>query len=179
MSEAKKMKTEATGFPCHVWEIKDAEEAKKTFKGTLVRDYGGYTALEDGTVLHYNYMWDDGTRFLTRCDECGGLVIYQRSEYHSGFGDDDDGFHQDWIPVASVEEADLMNILWNGLDLEGYSFRHLRGNNFKRFWTRGREPRPYDPDELKRRIRKKYSKMKKNEKEMLEKLISEAGKEEE
>ncbi|MBR2660527.1 MAG: sel1 repeat family protein [Clostridia bacterium] len=178
MSGAKKMNTEGTRFPCHFWETGDAEEAEKAFRGTLVRDYGEYTALEDGTVLHYNYMWDDGARFLTRCDECGGLVIMQRSEYHSCFDDDGDGYYQDWIPVASVEEADLMNILWGGLDLEGYPFRHLRGNNFKYSWTGGGAPKPYDPEELKEKIRQNYSGLKKNQKELLEKLISEAGKEE-
>ena len=163
-----------THYPCHFWETEDAEKAKEAFKGTLVRDYGEYTALEDGTVLHYNYMWDDGTRFLVRCDECGGLVIMQRSEYHSCFDDGDD-YYRDWIPVSSVEEADLLNILRDGLELEGYPFRHLRGNNFEYFWTRSGAPEPYDPEELKEKIRRKYSWLKPEQKEMLEMLIRNAG----
>ena len=66
-----------------------------------------------------------------------------------------DGFFQDWIPVAS-EEADLLNILLINLEMESVPCRHLRGNNSYFFWTKNKEPEPYDPEELIRRIREKY-----------------------
>lgn len=165
-------KKEGTRYPCHIWEIGDAEEAKDAFEATAIRDYGEYTALEDGTELHCNYMWDDGSRRLLRCDHCGGLVIRQRSEFHGG---DDDADYLDWIPVASVEEADLLNILWSPLELEDHPFRHLRANDYRYFWTKAEEPVPYDPEELKEKIRQKYSGLKPEQKEMLEKLIRNAG----
>ena len=174
MSEAKK---KGGRFPCHVWEMKDAEEAKESLRGIMVRDYGEDTFLEDGTELHGNYVFDDGNRYLLRCAKCGGLVLVQNSEYHS-FSDEDD-YYSDRIPVASVEEGDLLNILWGALELESYPYRNIRGNNFHYFWKPGEEPRPYDTDELKRAIRENYKGLKPKQKELLEKMIREAGKTEE
>ena len=167
-------KTGKNRFPCHLWEIENAEKAKDAFGWTIIRDYGDDTALEDGTVLHGNYMWDDGSRALLRCNHCGGLVIRQRSEFHSCSDDDSD--YLDWIPVASVEEADLLNLLWGALELESYPFRQLRANDYRYFWTKAGEPVPYNPEELKEKIRQEYAGLKPEQKEMLEDLIREAGK---
>lgn len=163
-------------FPCHVWEMEDAEKAEKSLRGKLVKDYDEYTDLEDGTVLHYNYMWDDGKRYLMRCGECGGLVIVQRSECH-GFSDEDD-YYSDMVPASSVEEADLLNILWDSLDLEAYPYRSIRGNNFRYFWKQGKEPRRYNAEKLRQKIRETYKDLTPAQKELLEKKMAEAGKEE-
>ena len=171
MNEGKKIEGR---FPCHVWEMEDAGEARKSFRGTVVREYDEYTDLEDGTVLHWNYMWDEGDRYLLRCNECGGLMMVQKSEFHSCFDDDD--YYSDQIPIASVEEGDLLNILWDGLDMEGYPYRSIRGNNFQYFWKQGKEPKPYDTEKLKRDIRKKYKDLSPEKKELLEKMIRDAGK---
>ena len=160
-------------FPCHVWEMEDAGEAHKSFRGKMVRDYDEYTDLEDGTVLHWNYMWDEGNRYLVRCNECGGLKMVQRSEFHA-FEDDDD-YYSDEIPIASVEEGDLLNILWGPLDLEGYPYRSIRGNNFQYFWKAGKEPKPYDTEKLRKEIREKYKDLSPEKKELLEKMIRNAG----
>ena len=104
-------------FPCHIYEIADAKEVYDSFRGELVKEYGDNVTLDDGTVLHENYMWDDGRRSLVRCKECGGLVIVQSSEYHS-FLDSPDGYYRDWIPAASEEEADLLSILFDATELE-------------------------------------------------------------
>ena len=169
-------KTGEARFPCHIYGIRDGKEAYDTWQGNLVKDYGEYTALEDKTVLHYNYCWDEGSRQLVRCCDCGALMICQYSVYNGMF-DGPDGYYRDWIPVASVEEGDLLNILWGGMELERYPFRHIRGNNREFFWTKGEEPEPYDPEELKKKIREHYSELTKKKKQLLEKLISEAGKE--
>ena len=158
-------------YPCHVWGMADPKEAYEAFRGETVKDYGEDTYLEGGTVLHGNCMWDEGGRRLVRCLDCGGLVICQSSEFHS-FSDDGDGYYRDWIPVSSVEEADLLNILWGALEMESYPFRHLRKNNGVYAWTKGEEPRPYDPGELREMIRAKYPEA---GREALEKLIGEAG----
>ena len=166
-----------TRFPCHLWEMEDANAARKKLQNNMamVREYGEDTILEDRTVLHCNYVWDEGDRYLVRCRECGGLVMVQHSEFHSTFDDDDD-YYSDYIPIASVEEADLLNLLWYALDLEGYPYRSLRGNNFQYFWKAGEEPRPYDTEKLKAKIRKKYADLPPAQQEMLEKMMVDAGK---
>ena len=164
-----------TPFPCHIYQNPDAGKALGDMRMETVKDYGDYLSLEDRTTLHWNYVWDDGDRTLCRCRSCGGLFIAQNSEYHS-FSDSPDGYYFDMVPVASVEEADLLNILWSASELENYPFRHIRANNLDYFWTRQSDPVPYDVEELKRKIREKYAKLAPEQKEMLEKLISAAGK---
>lgn len=143
-------------FPCHIYDIEDANEAYDSFRGELVKEYGDDVSLDDGTVLHGNYMWDDGSRSLVRCKKCGGLLIMQSSEYHS-FSDSPDGYYKDWIPVASEEEADLLNILLGAMEMENVPCRHIRRNNGEVFWTNDKEPEPCDPEDLIRAIREKYS----------------------
>ena len=162
-------------FPCHIYEIADAKEAYKSFRGDLVREYGEYVSLDDGTILHDNYMWDDGGRYLVRCEECGGLMIMQSSEYHS-FSDGPDGYYRDWIPVASVEEGDLLNILFGAMEMENVPCRHIRGNNGDIFWTDGKEPEARDTEDLILEIREEYPDA---DPELLNKLIRDAGKENE
>jgi len=142
-------------FPCHIYEIADAVEAYASFRGELIKEYGDNVTLSDGTVLHWNYMWDDGSRYLVRCKKCGGLLIMQSSEYHS-FSDSPDGYYKDWIPAASVKEADLLNILLGAMEMENVPCRHIRRNNDDVFWTEGKEPEAYDPDELAQAIKKTY-----------------------
>ena len=162
-------------YPCHFYGVSDAGEVFDRWEGELVRDYGEYTSLEDRTVLHDNYCWDEGGRALVRCRECGALMLQQRSVYNDMFDGPDD-YYKDWIPVASVEEGDLLNILWGPMELEKYPFRHFRGNNRNYFWTEGDEPKPYNPEELKGKIRDEYAGLPDDKKPLLEKLISEAGK---
>lgn len=160
-------------FPCHIYEIADGKEAYDSFCGELIKEYGDDVRLEDGTVLHDNYMWDDGGRYLTRCRECGGLLIIQSSEYHS-FSDSPDGYYKDWIPAASEKEADLLNILLGAAEMENVPCRHIRRNNGSVFWTDDKEPEARDPEELIREIREKYTKA---DPGLLEKKIRDAGKE--
>ena len=140
---------------CHIYEIDDAKEAYKQLDIECVKSYGEETKLEDGTLLHDNYEWDDGFRSLLRCKCCGGLILFQVSGYTS-MSDDADGYYEDIIPVWSEEEADLLNILLGPRDFADHPFRHLRGNNHEYHWTRGEQPRPMDINELKRAIALKY-----------------------
>ncbi len=167
MSESKK---KATRFPCHIYGIEDAKEVYDTFQASPLKYYGDDVSLEDGTVLHDNYAWDDGRRTLVRCKKCRGLMIRQSSVYES-FSDAPDGYYEDWIPVASEKEADLLNILLGAGDLEDYPCRHLRKNNRNFFWTKGNEPEANDPEELIRQIREKYAGL---NPALLEKLIQDA-----
>lgn len=142
-------------YPCHIHGAADVRQAYDAFRGELVKDYGDCVCRRDGSVLHWNHVWDDGGRRLVRCSECGGLLLMQRSEFHS-FTDSPDGYYQDWIPAASEEEADLLNILLDAGELEDFPCRHFRSNNGACFMTRGDEPRPRDPDGLRRQILEKY-----------------------
>ncbi len=166
-----KSKKKEARFPCHIYGMADAQEAYEGFGGELVKRYGDDVRLEDGTVLHDNYEWDDGARILIRCGKCGGLLLQQTSQYHS-FSDAPDGHYVDRIPVASVKEADLLNILLGPGEMENVPCRHIRVNNRKVFWTRGGEPEPRDPEELIRQIREVYQGV---NAELLEKLIQKAG----
>ncbi len=162
-----------TRFPCHIYENADAKEAYDSFRGELIKEYGDDVTLDDGTVLHGNYMWDDGSRSLVRCKKCGGLLIMQSSEYHS-FSDSPDGYYKDWIPVASEEEADLLNILLGAMEMENVPCRHIRRNNGDVFWTGDKEPEVCDPDELVQKIKKAYPDA---DQELLENLIQDVREE--
>lgn len=142
-------------YPCHIFGIADAAKAYEEFQGEMVRDYGENVCRPDGSVLHWNYMWDDGRRYLVRCKKCGGLLMMQDSEYHS-MSDSPDGYYSDWLPVASEEEGDLLNILLDVMEFENYPCSHLRENNGSFFWTGGKGPRSNDPEDLKRKIRERY-----------------------
>lgn len=159
-----------TCFPCHIYDIADAKEAYVSFRGERIKEYGDDVSLADGTVLHDNYMWDDGGRSLVRCKKCGGLLIMQSSEYHS-FSDSPDGYYTDWIPAASVKEANLLNILSDVAEMEDAPCRHIRRNNGEVFWTNDKEPEPCDPEDLIRAIREKYSDA---DPDLLDKLIRDA-----
>lgn len=179
MSEMKKDSAgTAARFPCHIYGIPDPYKAYEDLTVDWAKRYGDSVCLEDGTMLHWNFVWDDGKRFLIRCKACGGLLLVQCSEFHS-FSDEPDGYYEDWIPVSSVEEADLMNILYGPWELDCCDVRHILHNNGKLLWRNGPDPVPYDPDELREKIRENYSGLNREQKEMLEKLISEAGKPEE
>ncbi len=112
----------------------------------------------------------NGKRTLDRCIKCGALFIRQYTcEYD--FYDGPDSFSS-YIPVASEEEADLMNILLDEDGMFSYPYHHLFRSNWKYEWKEGTEPRPCDPEELRQAIREKYAHV---NQELLEKIIQEAG----
>ena len=166
-------------YPCHLYGIEDAKEAYEAIDAERIRNYGECVSLEDGTLLHHNFpsSHDEGGRYLTRCNVCGGLMLVQSSSEDCPYWDDPDLFYRDCIPVATIEEADLLNILWDETELKEKSCRHLQRDDMRKLWTEGKDPVPYNPDELKEKIREKYSLLSKIKKEMLEKLIGEVGKE--
>ena len=165
-----------TRYPCHIWEIADAEEAKKEFLLTEVSVLGPDVRLEDGTVLHINYDGQDdyGCRRLYRCRACGGLILSQSSV--DCWDPTDIDADDDYLPVSSPEEAGLLNIL-----LDHGEFLQIPGRKFHTFnsyvcrWLGNGDPVPHDPEELKEKIRQKYSGLKPAQKKMLEKLIRKAA----
>ena len=169
-------KKEKGRYPCHVWEIEDAEEAKKAFRVTEISTLGSAVRLEDETLLHINYDEEDdyGCRRLYRCRTCGGLILSQSSM--DCWDPTDIDADDDYMPVSSPEEAGLLNIL-----LDYGEFYRVPGRKFHMFnhhlckWLGSGDPVPNDPEELKEKIRRKYSGLKPEQKEMLENLIRKAG----
>ena len=173
MSSIKKMEGR---FPCHVWEMEDAEKAGCDLKVAEIKDYGSSLDFNDGTKLHDNYdLYDTyGTRRLCRCRNCGGLVIEQVTMDAYDFDEPD--IDRYYIPVQSVQEADLLNILEE--NVMSYPYRELysytcRSTSYK--WLKEEEPVSNDPDVLKKKIREKYAGLNTEQKKQLEKMIEETG----
>ena len=164
---------------CHDWKIGDAKEAYKALRIEHIRDLGQDVSLEDGTVLHINYDGQDdyGCRRLSRCLTCGGLILSQSSmDCWDPTDIDMDCFY---MPVRSPEEAGLLNILLDYNGFIGYPRRILNAfNNSVCSWMGSGEPAWADPEELKEKIRRKYAGLSPEEKELLEKLMRDAGKKE-
>ena len=119
-------------YSCKGFDLPTAKEAYEHFHGnlTMICDYG------DKCNGHYLHTWDDGKRLLCRCDACGGLVLVQESEYH---GDECDDYYTDYFPVASPQQAELLNEEYGGFQLEQewkdkavFSTNgHISGRNWK------------------------------------------------
>ena len=105
-------------------------------------------------------------------------MLTQSSMVESPYWDDPDPYYRDCIPVASVEEADLLNILLNEKELSNFPVRHLKRDDLRILWTNQKVPALNDPEELKKRIRIKYQALSPEHRELLEKKMAEAGKEE-
>lgn len=96
---------------CIGFDMPTANEAFNHFAGHLVvlEKYG------DMCNEHTLHTWDDGYRELCQCTACGGLILYQRSEYH---GLEDDDLYSDFFPVDSPEEAKQLNETYGGFAIE-------------------------------------------------------------
>lgn len=139
---------------CHIYETEDAEQAGKDLETESVKGYGPSTFYR-GIELHSNHESEGGGRSLVRCKKCGALLLSQHSWYEA-MDPDLDGSFNDWIPVWSEEEADLLNYFLDSRDLPGYPFRHLRSNNHKYCWVGDEKPRPMDLRELANAVAMKY-----------------------
>ena len=160
-------------FPCHLYDLADPDALFRELRVHPIKPYGDRVALGDGTVLHENVEEGDeygGKRDLVRCSVCGALFIRQYFEEYGTLGGTETVTH--YIPVASEEEADLMNILLDEKEMDLFPVRHPMRYDRKYTWTKGDDPCPYDPEELKKLIRRKYARA---DREQLEELISAAG----
>lgn len=101
---------------CCAFDMKDPAMAYRALDVEVVARFGDRCKAEDGSVLHWNYEWDEGYRELVRCCRCGALLIHQHDERH-GFGREDDCM-DDWLPVESEEEAMEANRSFAGGSLQ-------------------------------------------------------------
>ena len=160
-------------FPCHLYDLVDPEALFREIRVHYIKPYGSKVALGDGAVLHENYEKGDeydGDRDLVRCSVCGALFIRQTFTAYGMPGGIGTVTH--YIPAASEEEADLMNILLDEKGMDLLPVRHPMRIDRKYVWTKGGAPRPCDPGELKELIRRKYARA---DRDRLERLISAAG----
>ena len=94
---------------CVGFDMPTAKEAYEHFRLESVWNYG------DSCNGHYLHTWDDGGRSLCICRACKGLVLVQSSQYH---GMDNDDYYTDFFPVDSVQEAEKLNELYGGFNIE-------------------------------------------------------------
>ncbi len=96
---------------CVGFDLPTAEDAYEHFHGLLeeIWDYG------DECNGHYLHTWDDGGRKLCLCHDCYGFVLVQKSEHHGPKSDD---YYTDYFPVDTIQEAEQLNELYGGFDIE-------------------------------------------------------------
>ena len=98
---------------CDAFDMQNPNEALKHIRDNweVVEDYGSEL------YNHHLYVFDDGGRILGRCKKCEQLILLQSSEFHS-FSDDGDSYYSDYFPVSSIEEAEKLNELYDGHQIE-------------------------------------------------------------
>ena len=97
------------GKPCIAFSMDDAEKAYQHMDREQVKDYGSSCGKN---ILH---TWDDGSRVLMRCKNCGGYILLQMSEFH---GMEDDAYYADYFPVSGPKEAQMINEQYDGDTIE-------------------------------------------------------------
>ena len=97
------------GKPCIGFSMEDAEEAFRHMDRMRIKDYGSTCGKN---ILH---VWDDGSRILMRCKNCGGYMLLQLSEFH---GMEDDSYYADYFPVSGPKEARMINEKYDGEKIE-------------------------------------------------------------
>ena len=172
MGKDRQMKSQCQ---CCAYDLK-AEQLYRNWELQKIKSYGDGVTLEDGTVLYrkkYNgeLSFETNERTLCRCRKCGALFL---DDYHFESDMYDPWSSENWYPVTSEEEADLINILMDGKDTSLPDFRRPDRYDWNYKWIGKEAPGPLDAEELKDMIRKKYAAM---NLKLLENLIRRAGQE--
>lgn len=119
---------------CIAFEMDDPIEAKRHMELEVIRDYG---ASAHGHALH---CWDEGSRCLAKCQNCGGYVLIQSSEFH-GMEDD---YYTDFFPVCGEEEAEELNRRYDGFTIEHcFPRKYLMMTNLRLHWSKAAEAREH------------------------------------
>lgn len=100
------------GKACDAFQMENADLAFKHFKDGFKEILVNYGSDCNGNPL---YTWDDGRRYLIRCEICGGYTLVQKSEYH---GMEYDSYYTDYFPVSGDEEAQKLNEKYDGFEIE-------------------------------------------------------------
>ncbi len=103
--------------PCCIFSYDEASTAIKNFDYLVIKDLGKKVHNNDGTIKHSNYVWDDGGRKIIQCKKCHAIFLYQWSEFHSNYGDQD-SHYENYFLVKDLDEAILLNNNYSGFKLE-------------------------------------------------------------
>ena len=115
---------------CRAFDLEDVEKAWEHLDLVIVKDYGEYA------YGHFLHTWDEGKRMLAQCRSCGGFILIQKSEFHS-FSGGDDSYYADYFPVEDEKEAEQLNRMYDGFEIEkNFSGRYLCRTDFRLHWSR-------------------------------------------
>lgn len=102
---------------CCIFSCDTPAKAINHFEYEVLQDLGSKVYNDDGSVRHSTFVWDTGGRKIIRCKKCNAIFLYQWSEFHDSFGDQD-SFYEDYFFVDDVNEAINLNNTYNGFELE-------------------------------------------------------------
>jgi len=102
---------------CCIFSCDTPAKAINNFEYEVLQDLGSIVYNDDGSVRHSTFAWDTGGRKIIRCKKCSAIFLYQWSEFHDSFGDQD-SFYEDYFFVDDVNEAINLNNTYNGFKLE-------------------------------------------------------------
>lgn len=93
--------------------MEDIQSALDHFRGntTLVLKFG------KNLYGHPLFLFDDGERYLVKCNKCGGYILIQDFERRS-YSDGNDTYYTDYFPVDGPKEADFLNQMYGGWSIE-------------------------------------------------------------
>ena len=117
------IRQENTRCRCCVYDL-EAKQLSRNLQFQRIKSYGDGVALEDGTILHRKeydatLFSETNERTLCRCRKCGALFLV---DDHAESDMYDPCSSSSLYPVASEEEADLLNILMDGKETGLYGF---------------------------------------------------------
>ncbi len=116
---------------CCIFHDAKNEKDINLYKLKTVIRYGYAYVDKNGEHIHNLHTWDDGSRILKKCNECGAYVLVQFSEFHNmSNGEDID--YSDYFAVESPEQAKKLNKMYDGFKLEfEYKAPRLKYRNGK------------------------------------------------
>ena len=125
--------------PCCIFSHIDASTAISHFGYELIKDLGKTVCNSDGTIKPFIYVWDEGGRKIIRCKNCGAIFLYQWSEFHNNYGDQD-SYYDNFFLVKNLAEAELLNKKYSGFALEtNYKGLTLWNSNDVWYWNKENE----------------------------------------
>ena len=116
--------TEINPKPCCLFSCRTADEAIKKHTLTVTEDFGG-----EGE----GYSWEDGSRKLLKCKNCGALFLEYRIKFLAMTDEQDEISYRYLLPVVNRKEA--LEYIDKYIGSVGLSDSYQG----KRIWFNGRE----------------------------------------
>ena len=93
---------------CCIFDCLSADEAGRKLDFEMVEEY---------SVVDYTYTWDECTRRLVKCKNCGTLFLQMHFEFKAMGYDDDDRCYTYYYSVNSPDDA-LTHSKYNGIEIK-------------------------------------------------------------